>query len=93
MVRSDPSTIRKENHVTESWTPRDSDIHWLENLVRVMNDKGTWGVPMNGAIYQVFKKEKVLALVDGPKDDIYDKNAVILKTFGYTIEDRRSSKS
>ena len=71
------------------WTPTPAIVAWALRLVQQVNDGGIWAVPMNMAVYRLNKKAKVLALVSGPKDDVFDKNVVVFGLIGYQVKDER----
>ncbi len=68
-----------------SWTPRPSDVAWARNMVETMKQGGLWAVPMNGAVYRFDKATKTLWLVEGPKDDVFDKNVAAFGKVGYRV--------
>ena len=39
-------------------TPEQKDIDWTENLIAMINDGGTWGVPMSLSTFTFFHSKK-----------------------------------
>ena len=44
--------------VKDTWEPSESDIAWVSNLMRIMKDGSSWGMPMNGTVYKIDHKNK-----------------------------------
>jgi hypothetical protein len=44
-------------------------LAWCRNLVRIMTDGGTWGIPRSGIVFQVDKKNKQLVMTVGEPDN------------------------
>lgn len=55
----------------------------------MLRSGGLWTLPVNGAVYRVDKTNKTLALILGPKDDIFDKNVLTFAEIGYQVTDER----
>lgn len=72
-----------------TWVPTPAVIAWARHLVQSLKDGGVWAVPMNLSVYRIDKKAKVLALVSGIKDDVFDKNVVVFGQIGYQVKDER----
>tara|TARA_Y100000034_G_scaffold42710_1_gene52257 strand:- start:1619 stop:1906 length:288 start_codon:yes stop_codon:yes gene_type:complete len=66
-------------------------VEWAKTMLRRINDRGTWGVPANGCVYQFFHGPKEIHLVKGDtsKDDWHELNTQLFGELGYTVLDRR----
>ena len=42
-----------------------SDVAWLQNVIRLLNDGGEWGIPRNNSVWKFHKKRKVAELIIG----------------------------
>ena len=71
------------------WTPRDSDVTWLRNILAVIKEGGIWAVPMTGSIYTVSHLTKTMTLSLDPgtpeSEDLHSKNATIGKIIGWKV--------
>jgi hypothetical protein len=79
---------RKNKRTTEF---NAEQIAWAKNMVRQINDKGTWGIPANGCTYQFFRSKKEIHLVQGDptQDDWHEKNIRLFGAIGWKVLDRR----
>lgn len=66
-------------------------IAWAKNMVRQINDKGTWGIPANGCTYQFFRSKKEIHLIEGDptQDDWHEKNTRLFGSIGWKVLDAR----
>lgn len=71
------------------WKPSATDTAWAANFVGTLRDGAVWALPCNATVYRIDKSRKVLALVEGPKDDVFDKTVATFTAVGYTVTDER----
>jgi hypothetical protein len=73
--------------IKAEWIPRPSDITWTENLILSLKDGGSWAVPMNESIYQIFKTKKTYKLLLGnPNEETNQKIEKVFHLLGYKEE-------
>jgi len=71
------------------YQPRQSDINWTENMLRLLKDGGAWCPPAMG-IFRVYKTKKELVFcAKSPAfdQDMYDMTKVCCSRCGYTIRE------
>lgn len=73
-----------------TFTPDRESLAWTKNLISNLNEGGTWVVPYNGQIYQIFHSKKELHLISGDDKSLFEKNQKIFWMFGYKVYDKRS---
>ena len=73
------------------YTPSQSDINWALNLINMVADGATWGVPGNLSIYTLDKTTKELRLVQGELDDWFYNNIILFGKIGYKVIDARGT--
>jgi hypothetical protein len=71
------------------WTPSEFDKRWAEQMVSVLRDGAVWALPGNSTVYKISKERKTLALVEGPKDYLFDRTVATFAAVGYTVTDER----
>ena len=71
--------------MTDTWEPSESDIAWVANLVRMMKDGASWGLPMNKTVYKIDKKNKRLTLIEGVVDGMFFRNKKCFAKIGYEV--------
>jgi hypothetical protein len=71
--------------VRDTWEPSESDIAWVSNLMRIMKDGSSWGMPMNGTVYKIDHKNKRLTLVEGKVDGMFFRNKKCFAKIGYEV--------
>jgi hypothetical protein len=66
-------------------------IAWAKNQVAIIADKGIWGVPANGLVYQFFRAKKEIHLVQGDptQDDWHELNIKLFAVIEWKVLDRR----
>jgi hypothetical protein len=68
------------------WQPRPYDIEWTRRLIEgFKTDPAYWAVPFNKSIYLFHRTNRTIALVYGPKDDLFQKMLVIGRILYYTV--------
>jgi hypothetical protein len=66
-----------------AWEPRQSDIEWVQELLRVLTDGGTWAVPCSASIFTFYHSKKEYVLL-GERDDMTNaKTIIILERLGW----------
>ena len=72
------------------WTPRDSDVAWLQGILGMIRNKGVWAVPGTGQIYTVDHDFKVLLLVEDPNtldsEELHEHTVIIGKILGWKVK-------
>lgn len=68
------------------WKPRPSDVEWTANMIRMLNDGGSWVIPMNQSVWKIDKKRKVFVCIHGANDDMFHKITVCCRQLEYTTE-------
>ena len=63
--------------------PRQSDIVWVEELLRVIRDGGTWAVPCSLSIYTFYHSEKEYVFVGDRDEETNQMTVEILKRLGW----------
>jgi len=78
---------------TDGYIPKQSDIEWAKNLLNILKDQSTWGVPRLGT-YMVNKDAKTLTLVQqwGP-DRFFEMDVAVFGACGYKVSKALHSKS
>lgn len=72
-----------------NWVPRPFDVEWTRRLIAgFKHDVAFWGVPMNNTIYRFDMPIKLISLIDGQKDDLFDRLTAIAKILGWTTVHR-----
>jgi hypothetical protein len=79
-------------HVPINYVPTPDHIAWAENMIRMVKDGATWGVPENQTIYIIDKTKKQLRLVEGEIDDWFYQNIILFSRIGYEVVDDRPHK-
>jgi len=74
--------------MTEQYVPTKEDYDWLGNLLNSLRDGGVWGLPENNAVFQVDKKNRVLTLIDGPRDYLFDRLEAVALLHFYTVKEK-----
>jgi hypothetical protein len=60
------------------WEPREYDLRWTENLLKMMSDHGaSWVVPMSASVFYINKNRKEYELITG--DILNDCNQQLMK--------------
>jgi Rieske Fe-S protein len=65
------------------WTPKPSDIAWVEELLRVLKDNGTWACPCSQSVFVFDKKAKEYTLQGCSEDPTNRKTIKILTDLGW----------
>jgi hypothetical protein len=60
------------NNLNPEDIPPPHVLAWCENLVRIMADGATWGIPRSGTTFRIDKPNKRLVLVIAGQDDNAD---------------------
>lgn len=68
------------------WQPTPEDVAWAENLFSFCREGATWGMPVNGNVYQIYPTTKRVVLVSGIDDSTHWRFTQILKVMGWTLE-------
>ena len=70
------------------WEPSDSDVAWVENLIRTLKDGGVWGLPSSRSEWQFFKRAKLAVLLCGAlEDETNRRTAAILRGLEWTVKE------
>jgi len=72
------------------WEPRDSDIEWVCNLIRILKDGGVWVAPIMG-FFNVDKQAKTLTMtLKTPSHDaeMFERTVKSFKAIGYEVIDK-----
>ena len=73
------------------WTPKQSDIDWVRELLRMLKDGATWVVPCSTSIYTFYHSRKEYVLVGDRDDETNQRTNKILDMFGW--KERKSANS
>lgn len=71
------------------WQPTKFDIEWSANLISYIKDGGVWGVPMNDTVYRLDKTNRILKLIRGPKDGIFERITATFAQLGWKVIEAR----
>ena len=47
----------------------DNDIGWVQDMLRMLKNNGTWACPCSRTVFRFDKKNKTYSIVDGSPDD------------------------
>jgi len=71
------------------WEPRDSDIEWVKDLIRILKDGGIWVPPAMG-FFTIDKQAKTFTMTaKTPEHDaeLFERTVKACKAIGYTVVD------
>ena len=72
----------------QNWTPTQTDIDWVGNLIKTFRDRGIWAIPRNGNMYVIDTKSKTATLTKGGvKDETHEMNKIVFLVHGYCVYD------
>jgi hypothetical protein len=67
----------------------ESVLEWCRNLVRVISDGGSWGIPRSGIVFTVDKKNQRLILTVGEKtNEDFIATKRVFKQIGWDVVTR-----
>ena len=71
----------------KKYIPRDQDKKWLEMVIHITKDGGTWGWPDAQISYQFNKTKKVATITSGDTSS-YDAYVAgeVFKSIGWTVQ-------
>jgi len=72
--------------ITTTWEPTDQDIAWQANVLDLMADDGTWGVPDTLSSFTVNKTNKTFRLDGDPEIETNQRILIVFERLGYTLE-------
>jgi hypothetical protein len=67
--------------------PTPEVLQWCENLMRVIQHNGVWGIPRSGTLFRIDQEKKQLVLVISGDDDDADFDATkhVFKHIGWKV--------
>ena len=69
-----------------AFNPTPHDIAWTADMIRTLRDGGLWQIPRNQTWWRVDKTNRVLRLIYGPKDYMFDDITTVCARLGYRTE-------
>ena len=66
--------------------PPEHVLEWCRQLVRVIRDGGSWGIPRSNLVFRIDHKKKQLVLTVGsPSDDDFEATRHVFSYIGWDV--------